>query len=101
MKNFSKNIILWLVIGIIIGFSLSVGLGIAFFFIVSVIEFLILYFAGLFCGLTIVPINPDLSSREMKYIIEDSNSKFIFYNHTLESKIISIKPSTESKIAPL
>ena len=54
-------------------------------------EFLILYFAGLFCGLTIVPINPDLSSREMKYIIEDSNSKFIFYNHTLESKIISIK----------
>jgi len=54
-------------------------------------EFLILYFAGLFCGLTIVPINPDLSSREMKYIIEDSNSKFIFYNHTLESKIKSIK----------
>ena len=53
-------------------------------------EFLILYFAGLLCGLTIVPINPDLSSREMKYIIEDSNSKFIFYNHTLEAKIISI-----------
>ena len=37
-------LILWLVIGIIIGFSLSVGLGIAFFFIVSVIEFLILYY---------------------------------------------------------
>ena len=54
-------------------------------------EFLILYFAGLLCGLTIVPINPDLSSREIKYIIEDSNTKFIFYNHTLESKIISIK----------
>ena len=42
-------------------------------------EFLILYFAGLLCGLTIVPINPDLSSREIKYIIEDSNTKFIFY----------------------
>ena len=26
-------------------------------------EFLILYFAGLFYGLTIVPINPDISSR--------------------------------------
>jgi hypothetical protein len=37
-------LILWLVIGIIIGFSLSVGLGISFFFIVSVIEFLILYY---------------------------------------------------------
>ena len=37
-------LILWLVIGIIIGFSVSVGLGIAFFFIVPVIEFLILYY---------------------------------------------------------
>ena len=27
----------------------------------------------------------------MKYIIEDSNSKFIFYNHSLESNIMSIK----------
>ena len=53
-------------------------------------EFLILYFAGLSCGLTIVPINPDLSSREIKYIIEDSDSKHVFYNYTLESKIDSI-----------
>lgn len=54
-------------------------------------EFLILYFAGLSCGLTIVPINPDLSSNEIKYIIKDSNSKYVFYNYTLESKIDSIK----------
>ena len=40
-------------------------------------EFLILYFAGLFCGLTIVPINPDMSSREIEYIIQNSNSKII------------------------
>ena len=53
-------------------------------------EFLILYFAGLSCGLTIVPINPDLSSREIKYIIEDSDSKYVFYHYTLESKIDSI-----------
>ena len=59
-------------------------------------EFLILYFAGLFCGLTIVPINPDLSSREIKYIIKDSDSKFIFYNHTLESKILSIRNEIEN-----
>ena len=54
-------------------------------------EFLILYFAGLSCGLTIVPINPDLASNEIKYIIEDSNSKYIFYNYTLESKIYPIE----------
>ena len=59
-------------------------------------EFLILYFSGLFCGLTIVPINPDLSSREIKYIIKDSDSKFIFYNHTLESKILSIRNEIEN-----
>ena len=54
-------------------------------------EFLILYFAGLSCGLTIVPINPDLASNEIEYIIEDSNSKHVFYNYTLELKITSIK----------
>ena len=54
-------------------------------------EFLILYFAGLSCGLTIVPINPDLASNEMKYIIEDSDSKHVFYNYTLESKINELK----------
>ena len=32
-------------------------------------EFLILYFAGLSCGLTIVPINPDLASNEIEYIL--------------------------------
>jgi acyl-CoA synthetase (AMP-forming)/AMP-acid ligase II len=56
-------------------------------------EFLILYFAGLCCGLTIVPINPEMSSREIKYIIEDSDSKTIFYSDTLESKINTIRDS--------
>ena len=56
-------------------------------------EFLILYFAGLCCGLTIVPINPEMSSREIKYIIENSASKTIFYSDTLESKITKIKDS--------
>jgi len=43
-------------------------------------EFLILYFAGLSCGLTIVPINPDLASNEIEYIIKDSDTKHVFYN---------------------
>lgn len=54
-------------------------------------EFLTLYFAGLYCGLTIIPINPDMSSREIKYIIENSNSKAVFYNDTLELKMNTIK----------
>ena len=56
-------------------------------------EFLILYFAGLCCGLTIVPVNPEMSSREIKYIIEDSYSKTVFYSDTLESKINKIRDS--------
>ena len=54
-------------------------------------EFLILYFSALCFGLTVVPINPDIASKEMRYIINDSNSKVIFYNNTLESKIKNIK----------
>jgi len=50
-------------------------------------EFLILYFAGLVYGVTVVPINPDITSREIKYILEDSKSKKIFYDERLKSKI--------------
>ena len=60
-------------------------------------EFLILYFAGLFYGLTIVPINPDMSSREIEYIIRNSNSKIVFYNHTLESKIVLVQKNLKEK----
>ncbi|WP_428326212.1 class I adenylate-forming enzyme family protein [Nitrosopumilus sp.] len=50
-------------------------------------EFLILYFTGLILGITIVPINPDISSREIKYIVEDSDTKLIFFDEKLELKI--------------
>lgn len=54
-------------------------------------EFLIFYFAGLCFGLTIVPINPDMASREIRYIIEDSKSNVVFYSDKLESKINDVK----------
>lgn len=54
-------------------------------------EFLILYFAGLISGLTIIPINPDIVSREMQYIIEDSKSSKIFFDEKLQSKINELK----------
>jgi acyl-CoA synthetase (AMP-forming)/AMP-acid ligase II len=53
-------------------------------------EFLILYFAGLTMGLTIVPINPDMAQREIKFIIENSKSNAVFYVDKLESKINEI-----------
>ena len=54
-------------------------------------EFLILYFSALCFGLTVVPINPNIASQEMRYIINDSKSKVIFYSNTLEFKIKNIK----------
>ena len=54
-------------------------------------EFLILYFSALCFGLTAVPINPDIAPKEMRYIINDSKSKVIFYGNTLEFKIKNIK----------
>jgi len=53
-------------------------------------EFLILYFAGLSLGLTIVPINPDMAEREIKFIIDNSKSSVVFFSNTLESKISQI-----------
>lgn len=53
-------------------------------------EFLLFYFAGLTLGITVVPINPDLSPEEMRYIIEDSHSKAVFYDKTLNAKIEQI-----------
>ena len=50
-------------------------------------DFLILYFAGLCSGLTLIPINPDMSKNEIEYIIKDSNSKAIFFSNQIENKI--------------
>jgi acyl-CoA synthetase (AMP-forming)/AMP-acid ligase II len=50
-------------------------------------EFLTLYFAGLSYGLTIVPINPDFSTAEINYIIQDSGATAIFLDDKLSEKV--------------
>lgn len=55
-------------------------------------EFVFFYFAGLTLGITVVPINPELSSGEMRYIITDSRSKFIFIAADLAEKTEKLKP---------
>ena len=61
-------------------------------------EFLALYFSALCFGLTVVPINTDISPKEMGYIINDSKSKAIFYSNVLESKIKNIKNLGDLKL---
>ena len=53
-------------------------------------EFLLFYFAGLTLGITVVPINPDIAPEEIKYVIEDSESKAVFYQAELHYKIEQI-----------
>jgi acyl-CoA synthetase (AMP-forming)/AMP-acid ligase II len=57
------------------------------------IEFLLLYFAGLKIGITLVPINPDLSGKEIRYIVENSQSRAVFYDISLEYKISALSDS--------
>jgi len=57
----------------------------------SSLEFLILYFAGFALGLTLVPINPDMASKEIRYIIKDSKTRAVFFSDKIESKIEDVK----------
>lgn len=59
------------------------------------LEFVILYFAALSSGITVVPINPDLTPREMLYIIKQSKSKAVFYSPSIQSKADKIKTKVE------
>ena len=61
-------------------------------------EFLILYFAALCSGVIVVPINPDMSSQEIEFIIKNSNSKAIFYTETIKTKFIAIRTKFSEKI---
>ena len=56
-------------------------------------EFLLFYFAGLTLGITVVPINPDIAPEEMRYVIENSQSKAVFYQSELHYKIERIMNS--------
>ena len=51
------------------------------------LEFLIFYFACLFRGFVAVPINPDLSSKEIDFIVKNSKSRLVFFTSIIEFKI--------------
>ena len=54
-------------------------------------QFIKLYFAILSLGAVAVPINPDLSSGEMIFIIKNSNSKLVVYGKEVLHKVKKIK----------
>ena len=62
-------------------------------------EFLFFYFAGLILGITVVPINPDIAPDEMQFIIEDSDSKAVFYDAALEPRIEKVIGITSPDIS--
>jgi acyl-CoA synthetase (AMP-forming)/AMP-acid ligase II len=53
-------------------------------------EFLLFYFGALTLGLTVVPINPELSPPEIEYIVRDSASQHLFYHAALDSKALQV-----------
>ena len=61
-------------------------------------EFLFFFFAAIKIDATIVPINEDIAPREMLYIINDCQSRAIFYHRTLSFKIDNIKEQLDPSI---
>jgi len=49
--------------------------------------FLKVYFAALSLGMVVIPINPDLSSDEINYIVKNSSSKLCIYSNKIDFKI--------------
>jgi acyl-CoA synthetase (AMP-forming)/AMP-acid ligase II len=54
-------------------------------------EFLAIYFGAAFLGITVVPINPDLAAREIRFIIENSESTTVFYDPAFQTKFASLE----------
>jgi acyl-CoA synthetase (AMP-forming)/AMP-acid ligase II len=59
-------------------------------------EFLAVYFGAVFLGITVVPINPDLAAREIRFIIGNSESTTVFYDPAFREKMAAV----QSEIPP-
>lgn len=54
-------------------------------------SFVVIYFAALGRGITVVPINPTLSPDEMVFIIEDCGSRLIIFERSLSKKVEQVR----------
>jgi acyl-CoA synthetase (AMP-forming)/AMP-acid ligase II len=55
-------------------------------------EFLAAFVGAVAHGMTVVPINPDLATAEIGFIIENSDAATVFYDPALEGKLAALKP---------
>src|SRR5690349_108283 len=62
-------------------------------------EFLAVFFGAVAHGITVVPVNPDLATPEMKFIIENSNSRSVFYDPGLAAKIAPLEAAMNPRVA--
>jgi acyl-CoA synthetase (AMP-forming)/AMP-acid ligase II len=58
-------------------------------------EFLAIFFGAVARGITVVPINPDLATAEIQFIVENSNCEAVFYDPELEGKIAPLKTAVK------
>ncbi len=61
-------------------------------------EFLAVYFGAVFLGMTVVPINPDLAAREIRFIIENSESTTVFFDPVFRPKIAVLEEEMASAV---
>jgi acyl-CoA synthetase (AMP-forming)/AMP-acid ligase II len=64
-------------------------------------EFLAIFFGAVALGVTVVPINPDLASPEIRFIVENGNGRSVFYDPELEGKLAQFKTETPAVFFPL
>jgi long-chain acyl-CoA synthetase len=62
-------------------------------------EFLAVFFGAVAHGITVVPVNPDLAAPEMRFIIENSGSRSVFYDPGLAAKIAPLEAAMNARIA--
>src|SRR5271165_3593953 len=58
-------------------------------------EFLAVFFGAVARGITVVPINPDLATAEIQFIVENSDCEAVFYDPELEGKIAPLKTAVK------
>src|SRR5271169_3512524 len=61
-------------------------------------EFLAIYFGAVFLGITVVPINPDLAAREIRFIIKNSESGTVFYDPVFKAKVAVLEAEMASEV---
>lgn len=64
-------------------------------------EFLALFFGALALGVIVVPINPDYSSQEIAFIVENSRSVAVYYDAQLAERMAPLAMSSGARLVAI